>query len=110
MKNLTQHNPNSPHLTLNSPLTPLLGREGNHDGFGVNFSTEEQNVINSRIGLACQLFMHYCYDTGYDPKYGIQEIIKEFKMWFTYEMVENVFMEDIKKGVVMRIGVIEPKK
>ena len=69
-----------------------------------SFNREEQKIIDSRIGIGCQLFMHFCNGTGFDPKQAIEAILAEFNAGFEYDEVLEQFEKDIKDGAQFRIG------
>lgn len=74
---------------------------GKRDEMHVIFSVEHdgQNIIDQRTGQACQLFMHYCNETGFEPKQAIEAVLAEFQTCFGYDKVKEQFDKDIKDGV-----------
>lgn len=79
------------------------------DELHVNFSIEKdgKNLIDNRVGLACQLFMYFCHETDFDPKQAIEAILAEFRTWYGYDKVKEQFEMDMKKGVKYRAGLKE---
>jgi hypothetical protein len=78
--------------------------QGDETKVKFSFNSEEQKIIDSRIGIGCQLFMHYCNGTGFDPKQAVEAILAEFNVWYDYTLVLGQFEKDIKDGAQFRIG------
>jgi len=78
--------------------------QGDETKVKFSFNREEQKIIDSRIGIGCQLFMHYCNGTGFDPKQAVEAILAEFNVWYEYAQVLEQFEKDIKDGAQFRIG------
>ncbi|MBL7129356.1 MAG: hypothetical protein ISS16_10280 [Ignavibacteria bacterium] len=80
-------------------ITP---RDENHVKF--SFNREEQKIIDSRVGVGCQVFMHYCNGTGFDPKQAVEAVLAEFKVPYEYDMVLKEFEKDVETKTQYRIG------
>ena len=70
----------------------------------VEFSADEKKLVEQRVGQACSIFMHYCYGTGIDAKPSIEAVLTEFKTWFDYEKVEEVFKDELARKVEYAAG------
>ncbi len=69
------------------------------------FNKEQQNIIDSRIGIGCQLFMHYCSGTDYDPKPVIEAILAEFQIPYGYDVILKEFQKDIRENAQYRVSI-----
>lgn len=69
------------------------------------FDKEQQNTIDYRVGIGCQLFMHYCNGTGYDPKPVIEAILAEFQIPFEYDVILKQFEKDIRENAQYRVSI-----
>jgi len=80
-------------------ITP---RDENRVNF--SFNREEQKIIDSRVGVGCQVFMHYCNGTGFDPKQAVEAVLAEFKVPFEYDRVLKEYEKDVELKTKYRIG------
>jgi hypothetical protein len=82
---------------VNEKKTELLTDEEGQAG--IAFSPEQFEIIHQRVGEGCQLFIDYCYGTGFDARPAIETILHEFQVKFDYEKVEEVFLKNLSEGV-----------
>jgi hypothetical protein len=61
----------------------------------VEFSADEKKLVEQRVEQACSMFMYCCCGAGIDAKPSIPVVLTEFKTWFDYEKVEEVFKDEL---------------
>lgn len=75
------------HLDANSKQT------------GVEFSSEQYQLIADRLFHGAWSFFMYCHATGFDPGKYIDALLADFDMPFTAADVRKKYEEDLERGI-----------